>query len=98
MMKMLNNMRPASQSSVKNMRLDMGAFRNVLTENTVIFNKAFQNQLIIPNFQDFSDNISEIYEKVRRIIKYYNCILLAAIYIYIYIYIYGTLLFLFSAG
>ena len=69
MMKMLNNMRPASQHSVKSMRLDMAAFRNVLTENTVIFNKAFQNQLIIPNFQDFTDNISEIYEQVRQLIQ-----------------------------
>ena len=57
------------QTTVKDMKLGMGAFRNVLTENTVISHKAFQNQLVIPNFQDFCDSISGIYEKVREIIN-----------------------------
>ena len=78
MVKMLNNMNPTSQSSITNLKLDLAACQNILTENTVIINKAFQNQLIIPKFQDFCDSISKIYEKVRIFIEWGN-----DLYIYI---------------
>ena len=62
---MLDNMNPYPPTTPDtNLLLDFGAFQNILTENTVIINKAFQNQLIIPKFQEFCDSISDIYEKV----------------------------------
>ena len=46
------------------MKLDLNTFQTIVTENSGIINKAFQNQLIIPRFEEFCDDIVEIYEKV----------------------------------
>ena len=65
---MLNSLKPPYQTTVKDLKLDIGVFRNVLVENNVLINKTIQNQLVIPKFQDFCDNISDIYEKVDFIV------------------------------
>ena len=67
MMKMLDNMKPHSLTNVSVMTLDTGAFRTILTKNTWLINKSFQNQFIIPKFQDFCSDISQIYEMVGYI-------------------------------
>ena len=65
MMKMLYNMKPHSVIHVSNMTLDTGAFRTILTKNTWLINKSFQNQFIIPKFQDFCSDILQIYEMCK---------------------------------
>ena len=57
-------MKPHSLTNVSVMTLDTGAFRTILTKNTWLINKSFQNQFIIPKFQDFCSDISQIYEMV----------------------------------
>ena len=68
MMKMLYNMKPHNLITVSQLKLDTGAFRMVLTKNTWLINKSFQNQFIIPKFQEFCSEISQIYEMVSVII------------------------------
>ena len=62
MLDKMNTHPPTTHTS--SMALDLATFQNIVTENSVIINKAFQNQFIIPKFQDFCDDISKIYEKV----------------------------------
>ena len=69
MMKMLYNMNPHGLTNVSSMTLDTGAFRTILTKNTWLINKSFQNQFIIPKFHDFCSDISHMYEMVRFIIQ-----------------------------
>ena len=66
MMKMLNSMKPHGLVNVSNMKLAPGAFRTVLTKNTWLINKSFQNQFIIPKFQEFCSDILKIYEMVSK--------------------------------
>ena len=65
MMSALNNLNPNPPTThTSSLALDLPTFQNIVTENSLIINKAFQNQLIIPKFCDFCDDISNIYEKV----------------------------------
>lgn len=69
MMRMLNNLRPHTISSVEDLKVDLNTFKTVLSENVVLITKALQNQMIIPAFEAFCDNIKETYEKVLE----YEC-------------------------
>ena len=65
MLNMLNKMNshpPTTHTS--SLTLDITTFQNIVNENSLIINKAFQSQLIIPKFEEFCDDISDIYEKV----------------------------------
>ena len=53
------------------MKLDLNTFQTIVNENHAIINKAFQNQLIIPKFEEFCDDITDIYDKVFYISLYY---------------------------
>ena len=72
MMKMLYNMNPHGLTNVSSMTLDTGAFRTILTKNTWLINKSFQNQFIIPKFHDFCSDITHMYEMVRICIRYFE--------------------------
>ncbi len=63
MMKMLHTLRPYTLSSVEDLKLDLGTFKTVIAENVVLITKALQNQLVIPAFETFCDNITEIYNE-----------------------------------
>ena len=67
MMKMLYNMNPHGLTNVSSMTLDTGAFRTILTKNTWLINKSFQNQFIIPKFHDFCSDITHMFEMVRMV-------------------------------
>ena len=49
----------------ENLKLDPNTFKHVLSENIVFVTKAFQNRLVIPAFEAFCDNITNIYEKLK---------------------------------
>ena len=66
MMKMLNTLKPYTVSSVEDLKLDLNTFKTVLSENVVLITKALQNQMIIPAFDAFCDNITAIYEKCKN--------------------------------
>ena len=67
MMRKLDNLKPHTLPSVEDLKLDAGTFKAVLSENVVLITKALQNQMIIPAFEAFCDNITEIYEQVRKV-------------------------------
>ena len=69
---MLYNMNPHGLTNVSSMTLDTGAFRTILTKNTWLINKSFQNQFIIPKFHDFCSDITHMYEMVRINIKWFE--------------------------
>ena len=62
MLDKMNTHPPTTHTS--SMTLDITTFQNIVNENSLIINKAFQSQLIIPKFEEFCDDISDIYEKV----------------------------------
>ena len=63
-MQMLNKLKPHTLAMVEDLKLDATTFLAVLRENVVLITKALQNHMIIPAFETFCDNITEIYEKV----------------------------------
>ena len=63
MLDKMNSHPPTTHTS--SMALDITTFQNIVNENSLIINKAFQSQLIIPKFEEFCDDISDIYEKVN---------------------------------
>ena len=65
MMGKLHMLKPHSVSSVDVLNLDTQVFRTVLSENFVLINKIIYNSFIIPNFDLFSEVITDIYERVR---------------------------------
>ena len=65
MMNMLRVLKPQGMSSVEQLRLDAKTFRAVVNENIVLVNKAFRNQMVVPGFDAFCEQITEIYESVR---------------------------------
>lgn len=66
MMKSLDKLKPPSLPSVEELKLDLQAFKYVVSENVVLITKALQNQMIIPAFDAFCDNITKIYHNVSR--------------------------------
>ena len=66
MMRMLENLKPYALPSIEDLKLDVQTFKSVLCENVVLVTKALQNQMIIPAFEAFTDNITSIYEQVKR--------------------------------
>lgn len=54
-------------SNFDNLKLDAVTFKHVLSENIVFVTKAFQNRLVIPAFDAFCENITEIYNKLKLI-------------------------------
>ena len=65
MLDKMNTHPPTTHTS--SMTLDITTFQNIVNENSLIINKAFQSQLIIPKFEEFCDDISDIYEKVDTV-------------------------------
>ncbi len=65
MMRMLKALKPHALASVEELKLEIGTFKTVLSENVVLVTKALQNQMIIPAFEAFCENIRQIYEKVH---------------------------------
>ena len=63
MYKMLQKL--STTSDVSNLKLDPHTFKTVLSENIVFITKAFQNRLVIPAFETFNENITEIYHKLK---------------------------------
>ena len=63
MYKMLQKL--STTSDVSNLKLDPHTFKAVLSENIVFITKAFQNRLVIPAFETFNENITEIYHKLK---------------------------------
>ena len=51
--------------NLDNLKLDPNTFRAALSENIVFITKAFQNRLVIPAFEAFCENITEIYHKLK---------------------------------
>ena len=60
---MLNNL--STTPNFENLKLDPDTFKHVLSENIVFLTKAFQNRLVIPDFEAFCENITTIYEKLK---------------------------------
>lgn len=69
MMLMLENFKPPTLESVEQLRLDPVTFKTVLSENIVLITKAFRNQMVIPAFETFCENITDIYNIVSSIPK-----------------------------
>ncbi|TRY67038.1 hypothetical protein TCAL_07223 [Tigriopus californicus] len=65
MMRMLDNLKPHALKTVEKLKLDPITFKSVVGENIVLITKAFRNQMVIPAFETFCDNITEIYEKCK---------------------------------
>ena len=61
---------------VGELKLEPQAFKAVLSENIVLINKALQNSFVIADFEGFSEDIANIYEKV------YNQCLFSSAYSY----------------
>ena len=66
MMGMLHKLKAHSLSSWDSLNLDTNVFRTVLSENFVLINKIIYNSFIIPNFDLFSEVITDIYERVSK--------------------------------
>ena len=62
MIKCLQYLKPESARSIEDMSLDAQTFKSVISENIVLINKASQNQMIIPAFEAFCENITEMFE------------------------------------
>jgi len=60
---MLKNL--STSPNFENLKLDPNTFKHVLSENIVFVTKAFQNRLVIPAFEVFCDNLTQIYEKLK---------------------------------
>ena len=50
-----------------NLKLEPSTFKAVLSENIVFITKAFQNRLVIPAFDAFCENITNIYNKLKQV-------------------------------
>ena len=65
--RLLNKMRPHGLT-LDRLNLDPCIFHDIVSDNnTILINKAFQDQLIIPNFQEFCSNIEDIFHKCKQI-------------------------------
>ena len=60
---MLKNL--STSPNFENLKLDPNTFKHVLSENIVFVTKAFQNRLVIPAFETFCDNLTQIYNKLK---------------------------------
>ena len=65
---MLENFKPHTLESVQQLKLDPVTFKTVLSENIVLITKAFRNQMVIPAFETFCENITEIYNTVSYLL------------------------------
>lgn len=65
MMKMFAALKAPGLSSIHELKLDPSTFKTVVSENIVLVNKAFKNQMVVPAFETFCDNITDIYKIVR---------------------------------
>ena len=54
------------------LNLDVRRLQIMCAQSSNILNKAFQQKMIIPKFSEFCDDISSIYEKVRKLRGYIN--------------------------
>lgn len=66
MTRMLRALKPNGMA-MEDLKLDVGTFKTVLSENVVLITKALQNQVIIPAFESFCDNITKIYKQVNKV-------------------------------
>ena len=62
----LEMLRPYTLPSIDGLRLDFQTFKTVVGENMVLLTKSFQNRMVIPAFEAFCDNITDIYKKCKK--------------------------------
>jgi len=67
MIRLLNNLKAPGLNSIEDLKLDANSFKSVLNENMVLITKALSNQMIIPAFDAFCENIAAIYEKCKEL-------------------------------
>ena len=46
-------------------RLDFDQFRDVLSGNLPLLTKIFRNELVIPEFETFCQNVTRLYDKFK---------------------------------
>ena len=66
------NQYKANNQSFENMFLETWIFKSIWSANASLLNKVFAKQLVIPDFEEFCDAISNIYHEVvscKNIVK-----------------------------
>merc|ERR1711970_53066 len=53
----------SSLYGIDNIKLDFTQFNKVIKQCTVLISKAFKGQLVVPEFTEFTEDITQIYEK-----------------------------------
>ena len=61
----LEKYRPRPGASLENITLDFDQFKDVLSGNLPLLAKIFRNDLVIPEFESFSDNVRALYDKLK---------------------------------
>lgn len=65
MMNLLEKLKPPSAFDVGVLKLDPQIFKTMLSENILLVYKALQHSFIIPDFEQFTEEITKIFEKVK---------------------------------
>uniref|UniRef100_A0A0K2U2A2 glutaminase n=1 Tax=Lepeophtheirus salmonis TaxID=72036 RepID=A0A0K2U2A2_LEPSM len=63
LMSRLNILKPQKYPYIKSLKLDTNTFKHMVSESGVLFNKVFQNKLIISDFESFKEKIVKIYQE-----------------------------------
>lgn len=53
-------------ASIDTQKLDLETFRSIVSPNISLISRAFRHQFIIPEFQNFTKTIEEIYWKCKN--------------------------------
>jgi len=61
-LKMIRNKTVSSLYGIDNIKLDSNQFSKVIRQSKVLISKAFKGQLVIPEFDEFTKDIVDIYE------------------------------------
>ncbi|QQP54237.1 Glutaminase kidney isoform_ mitochondriallike, partial [Caligus rogercresseyi] len=64
MMSCLNMLKATKSPGLDSLKLDTSTFKNMVSETGVLFNKVFQDELIIPDFGFFKEKIASIFHEV----------------------------------
>ncbi|UYV77043.1 GLS [Cordylochernes scorpioides] len=67
---MMNNLRAVYKEqnrvgSPESLKLDFDTFKRVVKENIMLISRAFRHQFVIPDFQEFTKNLEDIYWKCK---------------------------------
>ena len=62
----LSKYRLKTGTSLENLSLDFDQFRDVLAGNLPLLTKIFRNDLIIPEFEAFVENVTQLYKKLQE--------------------------------